>query len=227
MNREEYMKRLERALDGVSQSEKAEALQYYNDYFDDAGVENEQDVMNNLGTPENLAETIKREQAGQQDSFEQNTVFEDAYVETTGSSENEEKEKKTKTKLSGGWIALIVVLTILALPLILPIIATVLAAIVSVFAGIFSVIVTILAVVLTLICVVIACMIAAVAVGAFSPFGAVVIAGVGIIFIGVCIFSIMAVVWLFGVALPWLVKGIIQLFKKLFEKISGKKGEKQ
>ena len=39
MNREEYMRLLAIALKDVPQSEKEEALQYYNDYFDDAGVE--------------------------------------------------------------------------------------------------------------------------------------------------------------------------------------------
>ena len=53
MNREEYMRRLEEALTDITPFEKEEAIQYYNDYFDDAGVENEEEVMNSLGTPTN------------------------------------------------------------------------------------------------------------------------------------------------------------------------------
>ena len=41
MNRKEFMERLERLLWNISDSEREEALQYYNDYFDDAGEENE------------------------------------------------------------------------------------------------------------------------------------------------------------------------------------------
>ena len=42
MNRFEYMRRLEALLSDISPSEKEEALTYYNDYFNDAGQENEQ-----------------------------------------------------------------------------------------------------------------------------------------------------------------------------------------
>lgn len=41
MNRLEFMRRLEALLSDISQSEREEALQYYNDYLNDAGVENE------------------------------------------------------------------------------------------------------------------------------------------------------------------------------------------
>lgn len=45
MNRKEFMERLERLLWNISDSEREEALQYYNDYFDDAGEENEAKVI--------------------------------------------------------------------------------------------------------------------------------------------------------------------------------------
>lgn len=219
MNREEYMKRLERALNGISESEKAEALQYYRDYFDDAGVENEQEVMEALGTPENLAETIKKEQMGQQDSFEQNVELEDAYVGAT--KENEDNKKKNK--LSGGTIAAIVILAILASPIILTVAAAVASALVGVVAAIFSAVVSVIAVVLALILVVVICIVAVFVFAGISPFFSVILAGIALMVAGVCVFLIMAVVWLFGMALPWLIKGIIKLCKKIF----GKKGEQQ
>ena len=219
MNREEYMKRLERALNGISESEKAEALQYYRDYFDDAGVENEQEVMEALGTPENLAETIKKEQMGQQDSFEQNVDSEDTYVGAT--KENEDNKKKNK--LSGGTIAAIVILAILASPIILTVAAAVASALVGVVAAIFSAVVSVIAVVLALILVVVICIVAVFVFAGISPFFSVILAGIALMVAGVCVFLIMAVVWLFSMALPWLIKGIIKLCKKIF----GKKGEQQ
>lgn len=219
MNKEEYMRRLAEALTGVPQSEKEEALQYYNDYFDDAGVENEQDVMNSLGDPEKLAETIRKEQGGQQDTYTGDSYAEDSYMGTTGGEDTEEK----KNKLSGGVIALIVILAILASPIILSLAVAAISAVVGVFAGIFSAIVAIIAVIAALICVAIALIITAIAIGVVSPFGAVVLSGIGIMIAAICVFLIMAVVWLFGVALPWIVKGIIKLFKMMF----GKKGGKQ
>lgn len=59
MNRAEFMRRLTELLGDVSPMERDEAIQYYNDYFDDAGVENEGEVISSLGTPEELARTIK------------------------------------------------------------------------------------------------------------------------------------------------------------------------
>ena len=214
MNKEEYMRRLATALQGVAQAEKEEALQYYNDYFDDAGIENEQEVINALGTPEALAETVKKEQIEQQEAFGADTYSEESYAGTT------ENEEKKKTKLSGGWIALIVILTILASPLIIALLAAAFGAITGILAGVFSAIVALGAMLIALICVVIGCIIAAVAIGAISPFGALIIGGIGILTIGLSIFLLMALVWMFGVALPWIVKGIIKLFKKIF----GKKG---
>ena len=48
MNRKEYMERLEQLLLVLPEEEREEALQYYNDYFDDAGVENEDRVIRDL-----------------------------------------------------------------------------------------------------------------------------------------------------------------------------------
>lgn len=59
MNRAEFMRRLAELLSDVPPAEREEAIQYYNDYFDDAGVENESGVIASLGTPEELARTIK------------------------------------------------------------------------------------------------------------------------------------------------------------------------
>lgn len=59
MNRFEYMRRLEALLSDISPSEKEEALTYYNDYFNDAGQENEQQVIKELGSPEQVAAGVK------------------------------------------------------------------------------------------------------------------------------------------------------------------------
>ena len=37
MNRIEFMKQLEKLLGDISESERQEALDFYNNYFDDAG----------------------------------------------------------------------------------------------------------------------------------------------------------------------------------------------
>ena len=58
MNRNEYMAALRRALSVLPEEERANALRYYEEYFDDAGPENEQQVISDLGAPEKVAEQI-------------------------------------------------------------------------------------------------------------------------------------------------------------------------
>lgn len=58
------MRQLESLLRNIPEAERQEALQYYNDYFDDAGVENEQEVIEALGNPARVAENIKRDWLG-------------------------------------------------------------------------------------------------------------------------------------------------------------------
>lgn len=61
MNRADFMNQLESLLTGIATTEREEAIQYYNDYFDDAGAENEQEVIEALGNPARVAENIKRD----------------------------------------------------------------------------------------------------------------------------------------------------------------------
>lgn len=63
MNRSEFFKRLEQGLTKVSKEERDAALDYYNEYFDDAGVENEQKVIEELGSPVQIAARIKADAA--------------------------------------------------------------------------------------------------------------------------------------------------------------------
>lgn len=72
MNKVEFMRQLERLLQNISEQERKEALQYYGDYFDDAGPENEQAVLEALGNPARVAENIRRDLygAGYGDGYE-------------------------------------------------------------------------------------------------------------------------------------------------------------
>ena len=61
MSRTEYMRQLESLLQNIPDTEREEALQYYNEYFNDAGPENEQNVIEALGNPAKVAENIKKD----------------------------------------------------------------------------------------------------------------------------------------------------------------------
>lgn len=52
MDRAEFLNRLEAQLLDVPQAEREEALQYYEDYLNDAGDAGDFDILQELGTPE-------------------------------------------------------------------------------------------------------------------------------------------------------------------------------
>ena len=55
MTREEYLDILQNNLHGIPPQEAENIMEYYREYFDDAGVENAEKVMQELGAPEQLA----------------------------------------------------------------------------------------------------------------------------------------------------------------------------
>ena len=59
MSRDEFMRQLERLLEDVAEEEKREALSFYRSYFEDAGVENEAQILKELESPEKVAAIIK------------------------------------------------------------------------------------------------------------------------------------------------------------------------
>ena len=59
MNKEQFLDELEKLLQDIDSIERDEALNYYRDYFEDAGSEHEQEIIDELGTPEKVAQTIK------------------------------------------------------------------------------------------------------------------------------------------------------------------------
>ena len=66
MNRMGFMAELERLLADMLEEERQAAVQYYADYFADAGEANEADVIRELGSPEKVAESIKADYYGTQ-----------------------------------------------------------------------------------------------------------------------------------------------------------------
>ena len=59
MSKAEFMRELERLLQNIPENERVEALNYYEEYFSDAGEENEQKVLEELESPEKVADNIK------------------------------------------------------------------------------------------------------------------------------------------------------------------------
>lgn len=58
MTRQEYMKQLAALLAAMPEAERRDALDYYEEYFDAAGPEKEAQTIQELGSPQNVAEKI-------------------------------------------------------------------------------------------------------------------------------------------------------------------------
>ena len=80
MTRDEYMTALKNNIQSLTVDEQNEALQYYSDYFDDAG--DDAKVMEELGTPEEVAKVIRER-------------FSNTLVKDSNAKENDEKEENS------------------------------------------------------------------------------------------------------------------------------------
>lgn len=73
MMKEDFLRELEYMLQDVDEEEKEEALQYFRDYLEDAGSEEEASVLNELGSPARVAAMIKAGLSGtDQGEFSEN-----------------------------------------------------------------------------------------------------------------------------------------------------------
>ncbi len=110
MNRADFMDQLERLLQGIDPTEREGAIQYYNDYFDDAGKENEQEVIEALGNPARVAENIRRDlldsgygkkPAGKAKASDR-ALMEYGHGEPGGEADGEQEERGGSGAAAGG-----------------------------------------------------------------------------------------------------------------------------
>lgn len=59
MKKKEYLDQLERLLADISPEERQAAIEYFTDYLEDAGPDGEQEVMEHLGSPADVAAAVK------------------------------------------------------------------------------------------------------------------------------------------------------------------------
>lgn len=130
MNRIQFMSELNALLRDIPDEEREEALQYYNDYFDDAGEEMEGQIIEELGSPKKVADIIKQGMRGTDEDTSEyretgytDTRFEDKdmpagrpYQKYTEMVDVEQVQKTNRTLK----IILIVLLVIFLGPIVIP-----------------------------------------------------------------------------------------------------------
>ena len=236
MSRKEFMERLEKLLWNISDSEREEALQYYNDYFDDAGEENEAEVIRELVSPEQVAQKIK---AGLSDSASEfseqgyrDTRFEPRDAELSagqggsqnaGPGRNGQGQPEARKKETNFWKVLaLVLLCILVAPVILP-----------VFLGIFLVVIGVALALVVFLAGILVSGLAVLISGIFvigigiaqifaAPAIGIALTGTGCILAALGIVLSAVILWCCIKAVPWLIRGIVRIISYPFRKAGAK-----
>lgn len=102
MNKQIFMNQLESLLSPISAQERELALQYYENYFEDAGEEKEAEVLKELGSPEEVAKIIFDEVEYKEEAIKTETANPEGSVSFEQPvniipPENIKVEKKDKT----------------------------------------------------------------------------------------------------------------------------------
>ncbi len=179
MDRSEFFRKLEQGLSRVSGEERAAALDYYNEYFDDAGAENEQKVIEELGPPLQIAARIKADLA----------------VKRLG----EDAKPSMKKGISAVWL---VILAIFAAPIALPLAVAAAALAIGLLAALIGIVIALIVGVAAFFIGGIVVIGAGVAVAAASFSTAIFSVGIGLLVLGLSIMAgiliVMAARGIFG-----------------------------
>lgn len=236
MNKAEFMGELERLLQNIPDNEREEALNYYEEYFNDAGEENEQKVLAELESPKKVADNIKDGLRANMDardtgsghsawqsgsayqngtSYQGSTIYQGNNFYQSGSSAAPAKDKEG---LPTWAIVLIVLGCILLSPAILGAAGTLLGVLAAIFFGFFGLILGFGGAGIGLLVGGIALVVSGLFCIAALPFAGMTICGVGLFLVALGILSIMFTVWLCGYAIPAICRGIKWLWNKIFYK---------
>lgn len=162
MNRQIFMRDLARFLSDIPAEEREQALNYYEDYFEDAGSENEQKVIEELGSPVDVAKQIKAvnrdqisygEGSARKDMAAPKVMQEHSagngnsqgFYGSTSQSAPGNSSTKSWTE-NPGKITLVIILAILAIPVGLPLICSLFGIAIAIIACFFSLFVALFAV---------------------------------------------------------------------------------
>lgn len=193
MTKKEYMKKLAYQLRRLPKEDYDKAMDYFEEYFEDAGTENEQKAIQNLGTPEEAASELILELA----------------------QENAVKPPKTmKRRFSALWIA---VLALFAAPIALPLALAILAVIASAVLAVLAVVAAILLSAFSCVAVSVLGIIGGIAILPQTIGGGLVNIGLSLILISCGILVTYFSIWL----TRWVIVKLAGLLGRLVKKVRG------
>ncbi len=245
MSKKEYLQKLSELLSDISAEEREEALNYYRDYFEDAGEGEEERVMRELGSPEKVAAQIKdgismgdrekedafgsssRQGEDQDSRYRKDSYRQDGYQEGTYRP-NEYQEEGVRPPRRGssggaGRVLLIVLLCILAVPVGIPLLTVAFVLAVTVLALVFCGVLT-LGILMVVFCVIGVILFGAGVSTVFTlPGPGLLMAGAGLLLLALGLLVLLLVIWAGGTAIPAVIRGIVNLLQRPFRKRGGER----
>ncbi len=227
MNRVEFMSQLERLLWDIPESDRQDALCYYNDYFDEAGVENEAQIIQKLGSPGKVAATIKADlnahgnehgeytERGYYDEHEE--VNQNPPVSRTGNGQG------AKQKRNLPW-PLIIVLLIFASPLLIGVGSGVLGSVLGIICSVFGVVFALLVCGVAFLAAGAVCLVVGIVRMFLSPVEGLITAGLGSLVLAGGILLTLLSAWCVFKWLPALFRWVIGLIQRLFRRDERRNG---
>lgn len=228
MNKDEFLRQLEVLLSGISQEERTEALAFYRSYFEDAGEANEAKILEELESPQKVADSIIKDlgvQAGEagasgaQGAAQGSPAGADWNPATQGAAQGAAQNAAYATQEKDGMPGWAIALLVITSPVWLVMLLVILSVLLGVVAALFGIAIAVVAVMgALLICGVVIFGAGIGSAFAGNPAIGIGLMGAGLIVLAIGILAVVLVVWIFGGFLPWALKGIWKLCKKPFNK---------
>lgn len=209
IRREQFLNELERLLCNISREERDEAMAFYRSYFEDAGENNEENIIKELESPEKVAESICEslgdETATAEERYGQNLAYRN--VQYSGNMGNMAGAVQTpqKKETNVAAVILLVVVLVLTSPIWLSVLAVLLAVLATVGAVVIS----------ALVAGVVIAVASFTVMAAGSTAAGFLSLGIAFLLLALGILVGIACVWILGKGVPALCKGTAKLVKKI------------
>jgi len=197
VSKESFLQQLRQKLTILSSEEREAAITYYEEYFNDAGLENEQSVINELGSVDKVVNGILKEN---------NYPITDSGIKEN-SDNKYNKEEHSATNINYGMIALLIVILVILAPIL-----------VSIFFSIFGIMIGFLFAGIGITIGGIATSIAGIVAMFLYPLNGLLILGLGLILLSVGVIITTFMVNLCAIGIPALVRTTVRVCKFSFKK---------
>lgn len=228
MNKEIFLNELKELLKDLPLDEREEALQYYEAYFDDAGIENEAKIIEELESPAKVAAKIK---AGLSNEEEEVEYTEKGYNDNNDEKYTDKQEVLSKEPAKKDYnrsvikIILIVIFCILAFPAIISIGGSVLGVSFGAFGIIFGLVMGVFGLSIGAIVGGVVTIITGATQLIASPATGIFTIGAGLLILAFGMIMTALFVNILCRFIPWLIRTITGLFSRLFGRKGVKKNE--